>query len=114
MVQTTKKPGSGPVSLSSEDVKNLNEVVTEIVRREKEGIRSYWGPRVADMNDLCDIILTEEQLQQKGLRKAEIAQAILNSVSQAEQVNASSTQGKSPAVSGPPPTKRTKISPAEE
>ena len=67
LIQNTKKPGSGPVSLSAEDAKNLRDVAVEVVRREKAVIRSYWAPRVADMNDLCEIILTEDQLQQKGL-----------------------------------------------
>ena len=67
LVQTLKKPNSGPISLSEEDAKGLRDVSAEVVRRDEEGIRSYWGPRVADMNDLCDIILTQEQLQNKGL-----------------------------------------------
>ena len=69
LIQNTEKPVSGPVSLSAEDATSLHKIVTEIIHRDNEGNRGYWGPRVGDMNDLCDIILTKEQLQNKGLRK---------------------------------------------
>ena len=109
LIHNTKKTDSGPVSLSVEDAKSLREVAAEIVRREKEGDRERWGPRVSEMNALCKIVLTDEQLQKKGVRKAEVAQSILSAVSQAEQSDVTATQGEST-----PPRKRKKISPEEK
>ena len=114
LIQNTKRTGSGPVSLSAEDAKSLREVAKEIVRRDNEDIRSRWGPRISDMNELCKIILTDEQLQDKGLRKDEVAQTILSAVADAEQANATAAQGTAPAVVSTPPKKRQKISREEE
>ena len=77
LIQTAKSSSSGPFSISPGDAKSLRDVATEIVRRDKAGIRARWGPQVPDMNDLCDIILTKEQIKEKGQRKAEIAQAMV-------------------------------------
>ena len=43
LIQTTKKPESGPVVLSAENAKSLRDVAAEIVRRENEGYRERWG-----------------------------------------------------------------------
>ena len=70
LIQNTEQTDSGPVSLSADDAKSLRDVAAEIVRRENEGDRERWGPRVSEMNALCKVVLTNEQLQKKGLRFA--------------------------------------------
>ena len=68
------------------------------------------------MNALCKIILTDEQMQKKGLRKIEVAQAILDAVSEADQSGSTADQMGTTAAQGTqaPPKKRKKISPEEE
>ena len=66
LIKNTKKPDSGPVSLSAEDAKSLSDVAKEIIRRDTEGIRARWGPRLPELNDLSKIILTDEQWLKKG------------------------------------------------
>ena len=93
LIKNTKKPDSGPVSLSAEDAKSLSDVAKEIIRRDTEGIRARWGPRLPELNDLSKIILTDEQWLKKGHKKVEVADAIFKAVSQAEQTNTSTPQG---------------------
>ena len=122
ILQNTKKPDSGPASLSVEDAKSLREVASEIIRRDKEGIRSHWGPRIPDLNKLCEVILSDEQLKVVGQRKSEVAQAILDAIVVAEQNSPTEaqlseavvTQGVAPVAVDTPPAKRTRISTAEE
>ena len=83
LIQNSKKPDSGPVTLTPDDAKNLRDVASEIIRRDNEGIRSHWGPRLADLNTMCGIILTDKQMEKKGQRKVEVARAIFEAVSQA-------------------------------
>ena len=113
IISTSSKSNDGPVALSAEDAKSLTDVAQEIVRRGRQGIRSHWGPRVVDLNNLCELILTEEQLHLKGQRKTEVAQAIVNAISEAQQSGVV-TQGVAPVVAETPPQKRARISPAEE
>ena len=109
LIQSTQKSDSGPVSLSADDASKLGDVAKEIIRRDTEGIRSFWGPRATELNDLCKIILSAEQFDKKGQKKADMAQAILEAISAAEQHATAEQQG-----AASPPNKRQKISPAEE
>ena len=114
LIEDPKTQSAGASSLSKEDAKMLQEVAEEIIRRDTEGIREHWGPRVTDMNNLCKIILTSEQLEEKGSKKVEVAQAILSAVSAVEQSNLAAPQGSKDKAAAPPPKKRQRISLAEE
>ena len=109
LIQNTQKSVAGPVSLSAEDASKLGDVAKEIIRRDTEGIRSFWGPRVTELNDLCKIILSAEQFDKKGQKKADMAQSILEALAAAEQRAPAEQQG-----AASPPSKRQKISAAEE
>ena len=114
ILQSSKNSDEGPFALSAQDAKSLTDVAQEIVRRGRQGIRSHWGPRVVELNSLCEVILNEEQLQQKGQLKTDVAQAILDAISEAQQSDIAASQGVAPVAVETPPAKRTRISPAEE
>ena len=73
LIKTVKKPASGPVQLTVDEIDNLRSIATEIETRAKAKNRARWGPRVKDLNDLCAIILTKSQLDNKGTRREELA-----------------------------------------
>ena len=62
--------------MTATEVDTLGSIVTEVIDLVKAGSRSHWGPRVKDLEATCKIILTPQQLEAKGTKRIEVAQAI--------------------------------------
>ena len=92
VIKNTVKPASGPVQMTIPDISKLKTIVDNVVRLIEAGDRNHWGPRVKDLNDLCKIVLTDEQLRAKGTTKIEIAKG-LSSVLAASQASSQVPDG---------------------
>lgn len=83
-----KRPASGEaIELDLPDVHGIEKFAQEILGRHEAGNNSRWGPNVASMNSLCKVLFTDEQYTNKGLRRAEVAQALLDAMPSEETVS---------------------------
>ena len=80
LIKELKRPASGAIAIAQPDIDGIRKFATEVIKRADKGSRSFWGPRVADLNELCKIVLTDQQFLAKGTTKVQITTALLDAL----------------------------------
>ena len=57
LIKDVKRPVTGPVQLTIDEVSSLKAICEHVVQKLESGDKSRWGPRVTDFNVLQHVVL---------------------------------------------------------